>query len=85
MKFAKNCLEVKLMSAECRAFLKRFQEAEDIVNDILDIDKRNADAIYIRGICFYYMGDIDQAIACFQKASKFVPGHVKASEIYKVR
>lgn len=76
----------KVMKAECLAFLKRFQEAQEIVNNILNnIDKQNVDAIYVRGMCMYYMDNIDRAFTHFQHVLKLAPDHSKTVNIYKVK
>ncbi|XP_065213632.1 dnaJ homolog subfamily C member 7 [Planococcus citri] len=81
---AKSCISFKIMKAECLAFLKRFQEAQEIVNSILNsIDKQNVDAIYVRGMCMYYMDNIDRAFTHFQHVLKLAPDHSKTVDIYK--
>lgn len=73
------------MKAECLVFLKRFQEAQEIVNSILNsIDKQNVDAIYVRGMCMYYMDNIERAFTHFQHVLKLAPDHSKTVDIYKV-
>lgn len=54
-------------------------------SDVLHIDKHNADALYIRGMCLYFQDDIDRAFTHFQQVLRLAPDHVKALEIYKVR
>ncbi|XP_076237616.1 tetratricopeptide repeat protein 2 isoform X2 [Calliopsis andreniformis] len=78
-----SCARFKLTKAECLAFLGRYQEAQEIANDILHIDKQNADALYVRAMCLYYQGDIDRAFAHFQQVLRLAPDHAKALEIYK--
>ena len=86
MDYAKSCIAFKVMKAECLALLKRYQEAQEIVNDVLNnIDKQNVDAIYVRGMCMYYMDNIDRAFSHFQHALKLAPDHSKTVNIYKVR
>jgi len=55
-----------------------------IFSDTLHIDKQNADAIYIRGMCLYFQDDIDRAFTHFQQVLRLAPDHAKALEIYKV-
>lgn len=78
-----SCTCFKLKKAECLALLERYQEAQDIANDVLHIDKHNADALYIRGMCLYFQDDIDRAFTHFQQVLRLAPDHVKALEIYK--
>ncbi|CAK9817824.1 DnaJ homolog subfamily C member 7 [Anthophora plagiata] len=77
------CTRFKLTKAECLAFLGRYQEAQEIANDILHIDKQNADATYIRGMCLYFEDNIDKAHLHFQQVLRLAPDHAKALEIYK--
>lgn len=80
---ATSCPKFKLMKAECLAFLGRYQEAQEIANNILHLDKQNLDAIYIRAMCLYYQGNIEKAFAHFQQVLRLAPDHTKAMEIYK--
>ncbi|KAL6447496.1 hypothetical protein ACFW04_000011 [Cataglyphis niger] len=57
--------------------------AKDYRKDILHIDKQNADAIYIRGMCLYFQDDVDRAFTHFQQVLRLAPDHAKALEIYK--
>lgn len=67
---APTCVRYKLTKAECLAFIGRFQEAQEIANSILHLNKGNADAIYIRGMCLFYEDNIDSALQHFQQVSK---------------
>ncbi|XP_076653286.1 tetratricopeptide repeat protein 2 [Halictus rubicundus] len=80
---ATYCPRFKLMKAECLVFLGRYQEAQEIANNILHIDKQNLDAIYVRAMCLYYLGNIEKAFAHFQQVLRLAPDHTKAMEIYK--
>ncbi|XP_076299987.1 tetratricopeptide repeat protein 2 isoform X2 [Lasioglossum baleicum] len=80
---ATYCPKFKLMKAECLVFLGRYQEAQEIANNILHIDKQNLDAIYVRAMCLYYQGNIEKAFAHFQQVLRLAPDHTKAMEIYK--
>ncbi|KYN11879.1 PREDICTED: dnaJ homolog subfamily C member 7 isoform X1 [Trachymyrmex cornetzi] len=73
----------KLIKAECLALLGRYQEAQDIANNALHIDKQNAEALYIRGMCLYFQDDVDRAFTHFQQVLRLAPDHDKALEIYK--
>ncbi|XP_043796658.1 dnaJ homolog subfamily C member 7 isoform X2 [Apis laboriosa] len=78
-----RCTSFKLIKAECLVFLGRYQEAQEIANDILHIDKQNADAIYVRAMCLYFQDNIDRAFTHFQQVLRLAPDHAKALEIYK--
>lgn len=80
---APTCSRYKTTKAECLAFLGRYSEARDIANNILHLDKGNADAIYVRGICLFYEDNIDNAFSHFQQVLRLAPDHAKAMEIYK--
>ncbi|KAL0102585.1 hypothetical protein PUN28_018113 [Cardiocondyla obscurior] len=73
----------KLTKAECLALLGRYQEAQDIAYDSLHIDKHNAEALYIRGMCLYFQDDVERAFTHFQQVLRLAPDHAKALEIYK--
>lgn len=78
-----SCVKFKLTKAECLAFLGRYEEAQEIANNVLHVDKQNVDAIYIRGMCLYYQDHIDRAFAHFQQILRLAPDHATALNIYK--
>lgn len=78
-----SCTKFKLTKAECWMLLGRYDVAQEIANNILHIDKQNADALYIRGMCLYYNDNIDSAFAHFQHVLRLAPDHAKASDTYK--
>ncbi|XP_014259984.1 dnaJ homolog subfamily C member 7 isoform X2 [Cimex lectularius] len=77
------CTRFKVLKAECLALLGRLQEAQELVNDVLTKDKQNADAILVRGMCFYYLDNVSRAFDHFQRVLKLAPDHTKAMDIYK--
>ncbi|KAL1497071.1 hypothetical protein ABEB36_008093 [Hypothenemus hampei] len=80
---ASTCEKFKLQKAECLAYLGRYQESQEIANDILHLNKSNADAIFVRGLCLYHEDNIDKAFSHFQHVLKLDPDHAKAMEQYK--
>ena len=51
---------------------------------MLSIDNRNADGLFVRGLCLYYDDEIDKAQHHFRHVLKMNPDHVKARETFKV-
>lgn len=80
---ASTCERFKLMKAECLAYLGRYQESQEIANDILHFNKSSADAIYVRGLCLYYEDNIEKAFHHFQQVLRLAPDHPKAMDQYK--
>lgn len=76
------CTRYKLQKAGCLILLGRYQEARDVANDILRLEKKNADAIYVRGMSFYYQDNIEQAFCHFEYALRIAPNHQRAMNIY---
>lgn len=54
-------------------------------SDILHVDGKNVDAIYVRGMSLYYQDNVEKAFTHFQHVLKAAPDHRKALEIYKVQ
>ncbi|XP_011502030.1 PREDICTED: dnaJ homolog subfamily C member 7 [Ceratosolen solmsi marchali] len=77
------CARFKITKAECLVYLERYSEAEITTNDVLNIDKQNVDAIYVRAICLYYQDNIDHAFKHFQQILRYAPDHAKALNKYK--
>lgn len=80
---APTCAHYKIQKAECLVFLGRLQEAQELANTILHIDKSNADAIYVRGICLYYEDNIESSTNHFMQVLRLAPDHKKAMNIFK--
>lgn len=53
-------------------------------SDILRSDQTNADALLVRGLCFYYQDNIDRAFLHFKQVLLMAPDHVKARNIFRV-
>lgn len=79
----KSCIQFKLIKAECLALLGRYQESQEIANDIFHIHPKNVDAIYVRAVCLYFEDNIDKAFTHLQHVLKLAPDHTKALEMYK--
>lgn len=74
---------IKLTKAECLALLGRYQESEEMANDVLRNDATNADALLVRGLCFYYQDNVEKAFMHFTQVLRLAPDHVKARDIYR--
>jgi DnaJ family protein C protein 7 len=77
------CTRYKLKKAGCLILLGRYQEARIITNDILRADKQNVEALYVRGMCFYYEGNMKEALCHFKYALRLAPNHQRAMATYK--
>merc|ERR1712142_1224430 len=61
----------------------KFQDAQILVNEILRKDEHNLEALYVRGICFYYQDQTERAFNLFQQLLRTAPDFQKAKEIYR--
>jgi len=68
----------KIKRAEALVLNKRVLEAVDIVMDVLRLDNRNVDAIFVRGLIFFYQGNVDKAVDTFKHAVQLAPDHSKS-------
>ncbi|XP_046859863.1 dnaJ homolog subfamily C member 7-like [Xenia sp. Carnegie-2017] len=78
-----DCNLYKIMRAEALALMKKYSEAEVEANSVLRENNRNADALYVRGLCLYYQDNEEQAFKCFTNVLKIDPDHKKAKAIRK--
>lgn len=81
---ATHSTSLKLLKAECLAYLNRTGEAQELANDAVNQDKQNADAIFVLGLCQYYQNNIDRALPYFQHVLRLAPDHQKSKDMYKV-
>lgn len=77
------CTRYKLKKVGCLILLGRYREAHNILDDILHIDTENAEAVYVRGVCFYHQDNMEQAFCQFKNALRLAPDHQRALTIYK--
>ncbi|KAL1434277.1 hypothetical protein MTO96_011911 [Rhipicephalus appendiculatus] len=80
---AVSCSKIEVLKAESLALLKRLTDARQIANNIMRAEPTNADAMYVRGLCFYYEDNIEKALQHFQQVLRLAPDHPKASAAYK--
>ncbi|KAI1293545.1 DnaJ -like protein subfamily C member 7 [Halotydeus destructor] len=83
LELAPEYTKFKLVKAEALALQQKYQDAQDIVTDILRVDSMNADALYIRGMVLYYQDNIDKALTHFQQALRFNPDNEKCRTLFK--
>ncbi|XP_065358280.1 dnaJ homolog subfamily C member 7 isoform X1 [Calliphora vicina] len=81
IKLAPACYRYRLLKAECLAYLGRCDEAVDIAISVMKLDSTSADAIYVRGLCFYYTDNLEKGIKHFELALQLDPDHKKAKEM----
>lgn len=77
------CFNYRLRKAEALAQLGRFQEGEELANDVLSRDKSNVEAIYVRGLCLYYQDNMEKAQQHFTTVLRLAPDMQKAKDVYK--
>lgn len=78
-----SCIRFTLLKAECLALLGRYQEAQELANEIVVKDQTNSDALYVRGLCLYYQDNVEKAFQHFQRVLQYSPDHEKAKVFYK--
>ncbi|CAG5121036.1 unnamed protein product [Candidula unifasciata] len=76
-------LHFKVQKSEALALMGKYQEAQELANDILQREGMNADALYVRGMCLYYQDNTEKAFQHFQEVLRRAPDHHKAKEIYR--
>ncbi|KAK6166594.1 hypothetical protein SNE40_023249 [Patella caerulea] len=78
-----GCQRFKILKAESLALLGRYDESEELANNILLCDNMCADATYVRGLCLYYRDNLPKAFQHFQKVLRLAPDHQRARLAYK--
>ncbi|GAA5904248.1 uncharacterized protein JCM6883_006424 [Sporobolomyces salmoneus] len=62
---------------------KRYDEAAGLAADLLRLDPKQPEPLYLRGICLYYQGQHDQAIKHAQECLRVDPDFSKARTLMK--
>ncbi|GAA5941990.1 tetratricopeptide repeat protein [Sporobolomyces koalae] len=62
---------------------KRYDEAAGLAADLLRLDPKQPEPLYLRGVCLYYQGQHDQAIKHCQEALRNDPDFSKARTLMK--
>jgi len=78
-----KCPKYLLLKAESLSMLGRFQEAQELANEILQTDSLNCDALFVRGLCLYYADNLDKAFQHFQQVLRLNPDHAKAKDCFR--
>jgi DnaJ family protein C protein 7 len=83
IELAPACAAFKVNRAEALVLLERFADAQSVLTDVIIHDRMNADALYVRGLCFYYQDLPDKATAHFQQALRVDPEHSKCKQFIR--
>lgn len=83
LQISPGCSRFTLLKAECLALLGRYQEAQELANEIVVKDQTNSDALYVRGMCLYFQDNVEKAFQHFQRVLQYSPDHEKAKVFYK--
>lgn len=75
--------QFQILKAECLVYLNRYQEAQEIANDVVMKEQTNSDALFVRGMCLYYQDNAEKAFQHFQRVLQFSPDHQKARSFFK--
>lgn len=54
-------------------------------SDVLRSEATNADALLVRGLCYYYQDNVDRAFLHFKQVLLMAPDHAKARDVFRVR
>lgn len=78
------CPILKIKQAENMALAGQVPEAQAMAVRILQKDNRDANALYVRGLCFYLEDDTDKALKHFTQALQMDPDCSKAKHYRKL-
>ncbi len=78
-----SSIAFQTQKAECLVYMNRYQEAQELANDIVMREQTNSDALFVRGMCLYYQDNAEKAFQHFQRVLQYSPDHLKAKNFYK--
>lgn len=73
----------KVKKAEAQVLHKQYGLGQKTIIDVLRGDQMNVEAIYVRGLALYFMGDTDKAYDHFRQALTLSPDHSKSLSCIK--
>lgn len=83
MQMCQDGTQYKIIKAEALVQQQKYQDAQSIVSDVLRLEPKNPDAMYVRGLTFYYLDSFDKATEHFKQTLKLDPDHSKANPAFK--
>ena len=78
LKIAASCIRLKLARGDASVLANKFTEGDKAASSILDQDKNNVAALYLKGYCHYQKKELDKAISFFQQTLSLCPEHQRA-------
>lgn len=64
-----------LFSASCYVKINQFESAILLMNELLDVEKNNVKALYLRGKAYFHKGQMKEAGKDFSRALKIDPSN----------
>lgn len=83
VQLAPFCVAVRLALADCLLHKEMYAEAMEEVNRVLAKNTVDSEALFVRGLCFYYQEMMDKAMDHFKTVLKFSPDHQQAKDMFK--
>ena len=78
LKIATSCIRLKLAQGDAFCFLNKFTEGDKVANSVLEQDKTNVAAMFLKGYCLYQKKELDKAINVFQQTIIQSADHTRA-------
>ena len=69
--------------AEALVYLKKFEEALNLANDVLRKDEQNEGAVWVRALCLYYQDSFEKAGTFFKRLLQLSPDNSKYKDYWK--
>ena len=78
LKISCLCIRLKLAKGDANCMASKFAEGDKAASSILDQDKNNVAALYLKAYCHYQKKELDKAISYFQQTIVHCPDHQRA-------
>ena len=86
LRVASSCIRLKLAQGDAFCFASRFKEGDKVATSILDQDKTNVAALFMKAYCLYQLRELDKSIPFYQQTLTQNPEHeVAKTYISRVR
>ncbi len=83
LNYSAYCAKFLTLKAECLCLVKNYERSLDILKIVLESDRVNSDALYVKSMCLFAQNRIEKSLTLVKQALKYSPDHFRAKLFLK--